>query len=108
MARELIDVLEDIAAGQRALLAVMRGIQRDLRQGGPVRAVYSVAEAARMLGKSQATIRRMIKTGQLATSKPEPDDRMNPEKGWKQARHSIARADLEALIGGATTAAERF
>ena len=90
MARELLEVLEDIAAGQKALLAVMRSIQRDLRQGGPVKAVYTVPEAARILGKSAVTVRRMIKDGKLTTNKPTDDP--------KQARHGIARADLEALV----------
>ena len=83
MAKELVEVLEDV-------LRELREIKRSLRQDRLTKTVYSVAEAAKILGRSPGTVRGLIKAGRLRTSKPEGAN--------KQVRHSVAKADLEALL----------
>lgn len=83
MAKDLVEVLEDV-------LKELREIKRSLRQDRLTKAVYSVSEAAKILGRSPGTVRGLIKAGRLRTSKP--------EGASKQARHMVAKTDLEALL----------
>jgi len=60
------------------------------REPGSPRAVYSVKEAAQMLGKSESTVRRWIREGKLDST--EPADNM-------QGRHMIPLASLRKYLG---------
>ena len=81
-------VLADIECQLGRIADAVAG-QDPLGLGSP-RATYSVKEAARMLGRSESTVRRWISEGKLDSAK---------SADTQQGRHMIPLASLRKYLG---------